>query len=148
MPTASNWGEVSGLTTLMSTDLNSQSDGANVLSSAISNDAAGEGQLYIDLELFVDDQVSSRDSDARVELYFLYAVDSNFDHGDSMFDPRPESLAVVFSQDATTTERTRTAVNVPIAPLDFKILLMNETGQGFPASGNTLKYRLHSVESQ
>jgi hypothetical protein len=84
-----------------------------------------------------------------VEIYILYSVDdTNFDMGGDSTDPRPESLLTVFSLDAATTARYRTVTGLPIAPFDFKLLVMNETGQAFASSANTLKYRLHSAEAQ
>ena len=68
--------------------------------------------------------------------------------GDDSTDPRASSLLCVFSLDAAVTARYRTFHSLPLPPFDFKLLVMNETGQNFASSGNTLKYRMHSVEAQ
>ena len=149
MPTESKWEAPAALVAYESGDLDSIADGGNLLGDAIDNVADGENEMFLNLEFYLAAQVSSRAADARVEVYILYAVDTNFDMGetDGSPDPRPETLLHVFSFDADTAARYRTAVNLPIAPFDFKLLVMNETGRAF-ASGNTLKYRLHSAESQ
>ena len=104
--------------------------------------------MFINLELNLA-ATSSRDADARIEIYVLYSVDdTNFDMGSASVDPRPETLLTVMSFDAATTTRYRTVANLPLAPFDFKLLVMNELGQSFFGSGSTLKYRLHSAESQ
>ena len=151
MATESKWEVPASIATVSwaSGDINSLADGANALSAKIDNVADGENELFISLELYLAAQGSSRDADARCEIYVLFSVDdTNFDMGDNMFDPRPESLIAVMSFPATTTARYRTAVNLPLGPYDFKLLIMNETGQALAASNNTLKYRLHSAESQ
>jgi len=149
MPTESKWEVPATIVSYLGAGLNSLADGANDLGAKVDNVADGENELYLDLELYIAAQGSSRDADGRVEVYILSSVDdTNFDMGDDSTDPRPEALLHVFSLDAATTARYRTATNLPLAPFDFKLLVMNETGQAFAASGNTLKYRLHSAESQ
>jgi hypothetical protein len=149
MATESKWEAPSDIVTYLSTELNSLADGANDLGAKIDNVADGENELYIDLEFYIALQGGSRDADGRVEIYLLTSIDNtNFDMGGDSTDPRPSSLLCVFSLDAATTARYRTFHSLPIPPFDFKLLVMNETGQNFASSGNTLKYRMHSVEAQ
>ena len=149
MPTESKWEAPASIQTYLTTELNSLADGANKLGAKIDNVADGENEMFLNLELSIAAQASARASDARVEVFILYSIDdTNFDMGDDSTDPRPDALATVLLLDAATTARYRVAVNLPIAPLDCKILVINETGQAFAASGNTLKYRLHSAETQ
>ena len=149
MPTESKWEAPAAIVSYLSTELNSLADGANDLGAKVDNVADGENEMFLDLEFNIAAQGSSRDADGRVEIYILYSVDdTNFDMGDDSTDPRPESLLTVFSLDAATTARYRTVTGLPIAPFDFKLLVMNETGQAFASSANTLKYRLHSAEAQ
>tara|TARA_Y100001949_G_C15844002_1_gene267562 strand:- start:255 stop:701 length:447 start_codon:yes stop_codon:yes gene_type:complete len=148
MPTESKWEAPAAIVSYLTTELNSLADGANVLGAKIDNVADGENEMFVNLELNLA-STSSRDADARIEIYILYSVDdTNFDMGSASVDPRPESLLTVLSLDAATTARYRTAVNLPIQPFDFKLLVMNEIGQSFFGSGSTLKYRLHSAEAQ
>ena len=148
MPTESKWEAPASIVSYLTTELNSQADGANVLGAKVDNVADGENEMFINLELNLA-ATSSRDADARIEIYVLYSVDdTNFDMGSASVDPRPETLLTVMSFDAATTTRYRTVANLPLAPFDFKLLVMNELGQAFFGSGSTLKYRLHSAESQ
>ena len=148
MATESKWEAPAAIVSYLTTELNSLADGANVLGAKVDNVADGENEMFINLELNLA-ATSSRDADARIEIYVLYSVDdTNFDMGSASVDPRPETLLTVMSFDAATAARTRMAVNLPIAPFDFKLLIMNELGQSFFGSGSTLKYRLQSAESQ
>jgi len=146
MPTESKWEAPAVAVSYLAGGLDGLLNGANDLGATVAGET--DNELYIDLEIYLAAQGSSRDADGRVEIYILYDVAGNFDMGDDSTDPRPESLLTVFSLDAATTARYRTATNLPLAPFDFKLLVMNETGQAFAATGNTLKYRLHSAESQ
>ena len=148
MPTESKWEAPAAIVSYLTTELNSLADGANGLGAKVDNVADGENEMFISLELNLA-ATSSRDADARIEIYILYSVDdTNFDMGSASVDPRPETLLHVFSYDAATTTRYRTTANLPLAPFDFKLLVMNELGVAFFGSGSTLKYRLHSAESQ
>ena len=148
MPTESKWKAPSDIVTYLSGELNSFIDGSNYIGAKIDNEAGGENELYIDLELYAT-SAGTRDAHARVEVYLLSSIDgTNFDMGGASTDPRLNSRLCIFSLDASSTARYRTSHVLPIPPFDFKLLVMNETGQNFGSSGNTLKYRMHSVESQ
>lgn len=131
--------------TALSTGLNSQADGARVLSAAISNT---NGDTLIDLELLVAAQGGARAADAAVEVYLLASIDggTNFTYGDASTAPPRTAHFCTFDLDASTSARYSVLTNLPAPPDDFKLLLANETGQALAASGNTLKYVLHSME--
>lgn len=149
MATEQKWEVPASIETYLSTELNSLADGANKLGAAVDNETDGKNELYINLELYVAAQGSARDADAHVRIYLLVSVDgTNYCYGDDSTDPPAGALFHVFDLDAATTARYVTIENLPIPPLKFKLLVMNETGQAFASSGNTLKYRLHSEESQ
>jgi len=135
-------------TTLLSTELNSLGDGANKLSAAISNDAAGELYLYMDLELYIATQGATRGADARVDIYILEELDgSNYTYGGDSQDPPENAWVASFLFDAATTARYNHVRGIPIPPTDFKVLVINETGQAFASSGNTLKYSRYNLQS-
>ena len=108
--------------TALSTGLNSLADGSNAISAAIVNT---DGDTLMDLELTVATQGSARAADALVEVY---------------------ALLCTFDLDAVTTARVSVLTNLPAPPDYFKLLLINETGRALAASGNTLKYVLHSMQ--
>lgn len=124
--------------TVMSTDLNSLANGSSVLSAAISNDAADELDPFVDLELNVD-FVSAPTADALVEAYSVIAMDgSNYE--DSLNEGRPRvGYLGAFIMDNTTAAQ-RLTIRCAMTPCkDFKLLLLNKSGQAFPGSGTTVK---------
>lgn len=149
MPTEQKWEAPASIQTYLSTELNSLADGANKLGAKIDNVADGENELFMVLELYLATQGSARSAGATVDVYVLPSVDdTNFCYGSDSVDPPASAYVGSFPLDAATTARYATLHNIPLPPLDFKILVINETGQAFAASGNTLKYRLYSFESQ
>ncbi len=149
MTTEQKWEAPAAIQTYLSTELNSLADGGNKLGAAIDNETDGTNEVFINLELSLAAQASARDSGATVDVYLLPSVDgSNYCFGDDSTDPPASAYAGSFVLDAATTARRVALVNLPLPPLKFKLLLINNTGQALAASGNTLKHRLHSQESQ
>lgn len=135
--------------TYFTTDLDTLANGGNKLGAKIDNVADGENEFFIALELSLATQGSARSAGAFVGAYILYSTDdTNFTYGGDATDPPASALADIFLFDAVVTARLVTLPKIPIRPFDFKILLMNETGEAFAGSGNTLKYRIYSHESQ
>ena len=130
-------------------DLYPCADGATILGDKIDNGADGENEMLMALELVIGTQGSARDAGGYVAVYLLPSVDdTTFSYGDDTPLIDPGTLLCIFSLDAATTARTVTRVNLPIPPLDFKLLVENQTGQALGATGNSLSYRLYSYESQ
>lgn len=149
MPTKVTYSAPSAIATYLTTELNSLADAGNKLGAKIDNEADGENEMFLDVELYVSTQGSARDAGAYIELYLLSSVDgTNFGYGSDSLDPPASSLLDVFLLDAATTARYLTLANLQLPPLDFKLLLINNTGQAFAATANTLKYRIHSLEQQ
>jgi hypothetical protein len=131
---------------IMTTELNSLGDGANKLSSAVSNDAAGELYMYADFELYIA-ATSSRAADNRVDLYLLQEQDAtNYTYGGDSLDPPPNSWIGTFVFDAATAARYNHLRGIMLPPTDFKILLRNELGVAFASSGNTLKLIKYNLQ--
>jgi hypothetical protein len=132
-------------TTILSTELNSL---ANVTfgttSAAIDNSSALD--LYADFELTIATQGVARSTGANCVLYMSIALDGT-NYSDISQTTTPEVL-VTFPLDAATTSRIVTRRDIPIPPsATFKVSLYNNTGQAFAASGNTVKYRFHSIQT-
>lgn len=135
--------------TYLTTELNSLADSDTKVGAKIDNGADGENELFIALELVIATQASARDAGGRIEVYLLPSLDdTNFNYGDDADLVDPGQLLCVFNLDAATTARRVVRQDLEIPPLDFKLQARNKTGQAFAASGNTLKYRLYSQESQ
>jgi hypothetical protein len=139
----SRWATPESVQSYLTAELNGLADGANKIGAEIANEA--DKYLYVNVELYVAAQGSARDSGAYVALYLVPALDgTNYSYGDDSTDPPAHALIGQFLLDAATTARRVTLENLLIPPLDFKLLVMNETGQAFAANGNTLKYRRHN----
>jgi hypothetical protein len=150
MTTEIKWENPAAIANALTTELNALANGARAISSGhIDNGADGEDELYMALELYLAAQGSARDSGAYVDVHLLPTIDgTNYCMGDASVAPPAHTLAFRFGLDAATNARYVTAVDIPIPPFDFKPLVTNGTGQAFAPTGNTLKYRLYSYESQ
>jgi len=143
MASAINWESSPSLTSYETTDLNSLADAGTVVGDAIDNSSGLD--MYMDVELYLAAQGSARDSGAYVALYLTPAPD-----GTNYVDTTNLSnyLVGVIALDAATTARREAVQMIPAPPGLFKIVVENQTGQAWAGTGNTLKYRLYSVESQ
>lgn len=136
-------------TTYLSTELNSLANADSVLGAKIDNEADGENEMLLAVELYIATQGSARSSGGYCALYLLASVDdTNFNYGDGTPLVDPGTLVATFALDAATTARYVVRHSIPVPPFDFKLMLYNNTGQAFASSGNTLKYCLYSYESQ
>lgn len=147
MPNAVKWSALSSITSYLSTDLNSLASGAQFLGAAIDNDTTRA--QFMALELNLAAQGSARSAGAWVGVYLLASIDgTNFTYGSSSVDAPPSTLVARFALDASTTARYVVVVDVPLPATDFKLLLENNTGQAFAASGTTLRYVTYNDEVQ
>ena len=148
MATTFQWVAPEALTSYFTTELNSLADSTSDTTgfSAAGAEIANETNLYqyINLELVVAAQGAARSAGAFVAVYINYAADGTT-YDDTSNKAFAELLAV-FPLDAATTARRLTKTNIPIPPLDFKLLVLNDTGQALAATLNTLKYRRHNEQ--
>ena len=148
MATTFKWVAPESLTAYLGTELNTLADSTSDTTgfSAVGAEIANETDLYqyIDLQLVVATQGAARSAGAFVAVYINYAADGST--YDDTSNKAFSELLTVFQLDAATTARTLTKVNLPIPPIDFKLLVMQDTGQAFAATLNTLKYRRHNEQ--
>lgn len=139
---AVTWAAPSSLTGYFTTALNSLADSTSDTTgfSAAGAEIANATSLnrFMALELVLATQGSARSAGGFVAVYINFAADGSTydDTANKAFG----ELLTVFPLDAATTARRLTRVNIPIPPVDFKLLVLNDTGQALAASGNTLKY--------
>ena len=148
MATTHKWVAPEALTSYFTTELNTLADSTSDTTgfSAVGAEIANETDLYqyINMELVVNTQGAARSAGGFVAVYINYSADGTT-YDDTSNKAFSELLAV-FPLDAATTARRLTKTNVPIPPIDFKMLVLNDTGQALAATGNTLKYRRHNEQ--
>ena len=150
MGTIVKWEAPATIATVMSTELNSLANGANAITaSALSNDAATtERFLYASFEFYIAAQGSARSAGAYVALFLLPEIDgTNFAYGGAGLNPQSGLWLCNFSLDAATTARYCLQHQIPIPPHNFHLVMQNNTGQAFAASGNTLKWVRYSLDT-
>lgn len=142
-----NWSDYPSAVTYLTTGLNALADGGNKLGAEIDN--TGNGDMYADFEMYIATQGSARDSGAFVALYILPSVDGvNFCYGGDSLDPPANTHRANFLFDAAVTARYSTIIHVLLPAGKFKLLVINETGQAFAGTGNTLKTTVYNEEIQ
>ena len=132
------------LTAYLSTGLNSLANGAF---SALGADIANQSDLYewMELELVLGTQGSARSAGAAVDIYGSFAADDT-NYGSDSVQGLVSNFVARFDLDAATTARTLTVIT-RIYPVKFKLQALNVTGQAFPPTGNTLRYRRFNAQS-
>lgn len=139
------WSALGSLLTYLSTELNSLASAANKIGAAIDN-VTDKNKLAI-VELVVTFGVAPA-AGRSVDLYGVFSADgTNYSDGDDTVDPPITSYLASFPVRAVTTTQRIVIANIPLlAPAGFKFLLLNEAGQAFAATGNTLKYATYNSE--
>ena len=148
MASTFKWVAPEALTSYLTTELNSLADSTSDTTgfSAVGAEIANETDLYqyINLELVVATQGAARSAGGFVAVYINYSADGTT--YDDTTDKAFTELLGIFPLDAAVTARRLTKTNLPIPPIDFKLLVLNDTGQALAATGNTLKYRRHNEQ--
>lgn len=99
--------------------------------------------MFADLELVLAAQGVARSG--RLGWGALVQALDGTNYGDTNEITAPP--IAVFTLDAATTARCLHLPDISIPPGLFKLFVRNSTGQTLAASGNTLSYRMHSLES-
>lgn len=143
------WAEPTAISTLLSTEMNSLGNGSNkITTTAHDNTGANNRYMYADFEFYIAEQASARSAGAFVALYILPSVDgTNFAYGGDSLDPASDKWRANFQFDAVVTARYGTIEGILLPNAKFHVLVMNETGQAFAASGNTLKMVKYNTQS-
>ncbi len=138
--------EAAAIASLLTTELNSLANGSGAIASA-GYDNATNLYLYGFFELNVTFG-SNPTAGSTVDLYLIPAADgTNYDDGAGGASPVAPvtTYAGSFPLRAVTTAQKVSLGGpggpslIPLPPVPFKALLVNGSGQAFPASGSTLK---------
>src|SRR3990172_5696137 len=126
MATTFKWVAPETLTSYFTTELNTLADSTSDTTgfSAVGAEIANETDLYqyINLELVLAAQGAARSAGGFVAVYINYSADGTT--YDDTSGKAFATLLAVFPLDAAVTARRLTKGNLPILPLDFKLLVM------------------------
>jgi hypothetical protein len=136
----------SAQSTALSTEFNSLANGSYTAASAtIDNTTALD--LFMDLQLNVTFGTAPS-AGGTVDVYLLPSQDgTTFADGGGSTAPQAQLWIASFELRAVTTAQVLMARDIPIPGLKFKLTAKNASGQAFPASGSTIKYVTHSLQT-
>lgn len=140
--------EATTLAPIVTTELNSLADNAAAVDSDIlSNDASTERNTLANFCVVIATQGGARDASAQVSLLIVpegYSASAYTDavaalkNANDYIAKRADGSAVTWTLDAATTARELTAAGVQIPNCNYKVGLLNESGQALAASGNII----------
>lgn len=134
------------IVSVMTTELNSLGSTSWAISGAMGSDATTAAELLGDFELYLASLTPT--GTPFVDLYLIRAADgTNYQDPNSAAQP-PQS-AYVGSFETTTGAGAKRIVlpDIPLPPGLFKAVVKNNTNVSLASSGNTLKFRPHSLQN-
>jgi hypothetical protein len=132
----------------LTTELNSLADGsACTASSAFDNDTATTARFTNAMvEIYIATQGTNRAVGASVSLYVIPTTDGT-SYGDATAECLENYRVGTYSLDDTATAARYITGRIQLPPVDYKVVLKNDTGQALAASGNTVKFREFGYEN-
>ncbi len=131
------------LVTEISAGLNGLASGAGVASGTVSNDDTAERDRFADAELLVTFGTAPV-ADLSVALYLRRSINGTDFEDASASRPPANGLVGVFPVAALTTAQRLLIPGIVLPPTDFQWYVVNNAGQAFVASGNTLRVRYYT----
>ena len=139
---------------VVTTELNALANDTAAVGSALSNDASDERNLLADFMIVIPEQGGARDGGAT-SLLIVPEVNSTYGDVASVKTAlihvahRDDGTLCSFVLDSAVTARTITIQNVKLPNANFKVGLLNESGQALAATGNSIwmsgKYQPASI---
>lgn len=142
------WVAPEAITSALTTELNTLTNGSySAASAAITNETGGTGLYeYMALELVLASLTPT--GTPSISVFLLPTVDgTNYEDGGGATAPASGALLCVFDLSTATAAKRRTRSGLVIPPLDFKLVLLNSAGPSLASSGNTLRYRRYFEQS-
>lgn len=137
------WTTYGTLTDAIATaDLNSLASDGTALGVEIDNTSGKE--LYIKFELYLAQVDLSSQPNPVVNLYLIESLDGT-NYADT--NVLPFKLLTAIGVEESNAVHREVSNTCTIPPGKLKINIENKTAAAFASSGNTLKYRLFSAES-
>lgn len=132
-----------GVVSIMTTELDNLAADTVATSGEISNDAAGELDLFIDLVLLVDFDATPAVGDT-VDVFINRMTDGT--NYATEADGPMEFVGAMSVANADTSDQRLVLNQLEIPPDDFKVTLVSN-GNGLGASGHTLKAIFYSYQT-
>ncbi|MEW5857405.1 MAG: hypothetical protein AB1861_08490 [Cyanobacteriota bacterium] len=130
---------------LATTELNNLANNTRVAGQILDNTITRA--LFANLELAVQFTVAPN-ADSLIQLYLLPSIDgTNYADGSPTIAPGVESFTTNFVLKNTLNLQRIPAQRIPLDPFRYLPLIVNTSGQAFPASGSTLRIASFSYES-
>jgi hypothetical protein len=131
------WDVFTSRSTVLTTELNAlANNGRSAAGTEIDNGTNKDvfGQLELQVTFG-----TAPSAGGFVEIYMVNALDgTNYEDGSNTVDPGTHKLVDRIPVRAVTTAQRLNGRMIPLEPAKTKFLLVNGSGQAFPASGSTL----------
>lgn len=141
------WSAPASIQNALTTTLNSLADDDNdLMASAIDN--TSNRKTFIDLEVSLASvDLSSQDNPA-IYIWFITSIDggSTYEDGDGTPITPARQPDIIIPLREVSAAQVVIQRNIIFPPFNVKLMWGNRTGTAHASSGNTLKYRLHSME--
>jgi hypothetical protein len=148
-------GDPGALTSYLGAELNSLADGAIDSSGGVIDNEDANYDTHMDLELYLASVDLSGQTNPTVYIHKVESVDGGTNYHDEGTDatttdglqPTDDTICAALALQIGSGAQIHIAVRtmIPIGPCHFKLVIRNETGAAFAASGNTLKYRTYQI---
>ena len=140
MSKAVTWTPPTDFATILTTALDGLTNGANsAQSGAIANGTSKARYMALELYLASLTPVGA----AAILVYLQASLDgSNYPEA----GPTSDQLLRSFYVSTPAATKRKILWNIPIPPLNFKLVINNAAGVALAASGNTLAYRLYGEQ--
>ena len=139
------WSAPAAIATALSTELNSLANDANAITGTQVDNTTNR-KTFIDVELVLASVDLSSQTNPAIYIWFLYELDgTNQEDGAAGVNPAKAPDVIIPLREVNGAQRV-IIPNTIVLPYEFDILVGNRSGAALASSGNTLKYRLHSME--
>lgn len=139
---AIQWGTPEATATALTTELNTLANAAQSAASAAIDNTAGL-YPYMNVELVLASLTPT--GQPYCLLYLVASLDAT--NYEDVSTSATHAVVASFPMSTAVAAKRIVVKNLLIPPLLFKLVLENQTGPALAASGNTVKYRRHTLSA-